>query len=91
MKPERIRLLVHILRMIIEPKEKQHPTVQKLGLDVQMLEEATMESMSNWFNDKEHPENAAKKVFLKEIFKVARAQERYKNGEIGKVARPSAP
>ena len=71
--------------MIVEPYEKQHPTVQKLGLNVKKLEEVTMEAMSNWFNDKEHPENAAKKPFLKEIFKVARAEERYKNGEIGKL------
>jgi hypothetical protein len=42
-----------------------------------------MESMANWFSDKEHPENASKKVFLKEIFKVAKSEERYKTGEIG--------
>jgi hypothetical protein len=29
-----------------------------------------MESVANWDSDKEHPENAAKKVWLKEIFKV---------------------
>jgi succinate dehydrogenase flavin-adding protein (antitoxin of CptAB toxin-antitoxin module) len=33
--------------------------------------------MANWFSDKEHLENAAEKVFLKEIFKVAKAEERY--------------
>lgn len=43
-----------------------------------------MEAMSNWFNDKDHPDNATKRPFLKEIFKVAKAEERYKNGEIGK-------
>ena len=42
-----------------------------------------MEAMSNWFNEAEHPENLAKKPYLKEIFKVAKAEERYKNGEIG--------
>jgi hypothetical protein len=83
---ERIRLLVHILRMLVEPREKQCVTVQKLGLNIRKLEETTMESMAYWFSDKEHPENAAKKVFLKEIFKVAKAEERYKNGEIGKAA-----
>ena len=81
---ERIRLLVHVLKMIIEPHDKQCPTVQKLGLNVKKLDEVTMEAMSNWFSDKEHPENATKKPFLKEIFKVARQQERYKNGEIGR-------
>lgn len=79
---ERIRLLVHILKMVIEPPHKQCPTVQKMGLNVRKLEEATMEAMSIWFNDTDHPENLLKKPFLKEIFKVAKAQERYKNGEI---------
>jgi hypothetical protein len=75
--------------MIVEPPEKQCPTVQKLGLNVRKLEEVTMEAMSNWFNDKEHPENAQKRPFLKEIFKIAKAEERYKNGEIGKLISPS--
>jgi hypothetical protein len=69
--------------MIVVSREKQCATVQKLGLNIRKLEEATMGSMSNWFNDKEHPENAAKQVFLEEIFKVAKAEERYNNGEIG--------
>jgi hypothetical protein len=69
--------------MIIEPYEKQCSTVQKLRLNVQKLEEVTMEVMSTWFNDPEHPENLSKKPYLKEIFKVAKAEERYKNGEIG--------
>lgn len=81
---ERINLLAHILKMIIEPSEQQNATVQKLGLNVKKLEETTMEVMSNWFNDKEHPENAQKKKYLKEIFRVAKAQERFKRGEIGK-------
>jgi hypothetical protein len=69
--------------MIVQPVGKQCSAVQKLGLNVRKLEEVTMEAMSNWFNDKEHPENAAKRPFLKEIFKVAKAEERYLNGEIG--------
>ena len=68
--------------MIVEPFHNQQPTVQKLGLNVKKLEEVTMEAMNNWFNDKEHPANAQKRPFLKEIFKVATQQERYKNGEI---------
>lgn len=70
--------------MIVEPAKKQCATVQKLGLNVKKLEDATMEAMSNWFNDKEHKENGQKRPFLKEIFRVAKAQERFKNGEIGK-------
>ena len=42
--------------------------------------------MSNWFNDNEHPENAAKEAFLEEIFQVAKAEERYNNGGIGTIA-----
>jgi len=87
---ERIRLLVHIIRMIVQPRDNQCPTVQKLGLNVRKLEEVTMEAMSNWFNDKEHPENAQKKPYLKEIFKIARGEERYKDGQIGKTPSPWA-
>ena len=83
---ERIRLLVHILRMIVEPPKNQCATVLKLELNVKKLEEVTMEAMSNWFNDKEHPENLQKKPYLKEIFKIAKAEERYKNGEIGELS-----
>ena len=71
--------------MIVEPQEKQHHTVQKLGLNVKKLEEVTMEQMSPWFSDKDHPSNEKKRPFLKEIFKIAKAEERYKNGEIGKL------
>ena len=83
---ERIRLLVHILRMIVEPREKQCATVKKLGLSIKKLEEATTESMLHWFNDSEHPENAAKKIIMKEIFEVAKAEERYKSGETSTTA-----
>lgn len=69
--------------MVVEPPEKQHPSIQRLALDVKKLEEMTMEHMSVWFNDKDHSDNKEKRPYLKEIFKVARAQERYKNGEIG--------
>ena len=73
--------------MIIEPYEKQCPTIQKGRLNVTELEEVTMETISGWFNDPEHPGNSRKKPYLKEIFKVAKAEERYKNGEIGKRCR----
>ena len=84
---ERIRLLVHILRMVAGPLDKQCAAVQKLDLNVKKLEEVTMKSMSSWFNDAEHTENSSKESLLKGIFKVAKAEERYKKGEIGKVAR----
>ncbi|KAL3423535.1 hypothetical protein PVAG01_05282 [Phlyctema vagabunda] len=83
LKHERIKLLVHILLMIVEPVATQAPAVTKLGLNVKKLEDVTMEAMNAWFNDKDHPANAKKRPYLKEIFKVAKQQERYKNGEIG--------
>ncbi|ESZ92987.1 hypothetical protein SBOR_6653 [Sclerotinia borealis F-4128] len=61
-------------------KEPDH--LRKPGLNIQMLEEFTMEALSNFFNNKENPGNLAKKPFIKEIFKVAKKEEEYKNGEI---------
>jgi hypothetical protein len=81
-KPERVRLVVSIVEMVTRPYADQPAAIQKAGLNVKKLEEITMEAMSNWFNDKEHPKNAAKRPFLREIFKVARFQERYRNGEL---------
>jgi len=69
--------------MIVEPSHKHHEVARKLGLNVRMLEEVTTEALSNWFNDKENPQNAAKKPFLNDIFKVAKAEERFLNGLIG--------
>ncbi|KAL2074972.1 hypothetical protein VTL71DRAFT_8752 [Oculimacula yallundae] len=79
---ERVTLLVHILKMIVEPVQNQCPEVRKLKLDVKTLEAATLEAMSTWFADKEKPDNEQKRPFLKEIFKVAKQQERYKDGGI---------
>ncbi|KAH6702016.1 hypothetical protein BKA61DRAFT_201037 [Leptodontidium sp. MPI-SDFR-AT-0119] len=82
LKEERLALLLHIIQMVVQPVDRQCPTVQKLKLNVKSLEVATMEAMSNWFSDKASPGNESKRAFLKDIFKVARHQERYKNGEI---------
>uniref|UniRef100_L7IX25 Subtelomeric hrmA-associated cluster protein AFUB-079030/YDR124W-like helical bundle domain-containing protein n=1 Tax=Pyricularia oryzae (strain P131) TaxID=1143193 RepID=L7IX25_PYRO1 len=79
---ERIYLLNHILQLIVQPNHKQHPDIQKLKLNVAKLEEATAEALSSFFLDKENPGNARRKVYLKEIFKVAKAQERFLNGEV---------
>lgn len=81
-KKERILLLVHILRMIVRPYHLQHPSVQKAALDIQKLDEFTTETMGTWFGDNDHPENRKKKAFLKEIFKVAKLEERYLKDEI---------
>lgn len=66
----------------MEPNEKQHRDIQKLQLSVKKLEECTNEALSGFYA--ESTTNASKKLFLNEIFKVAKQQERYKNGEIGK-------
>jgi hypothetical protein len=70
--------------MIVEPNERQHPDIQKLKLNVQKLEEITIEALSGFFADKDNPANAKKRPFLNEIFKVAKQEERFKKEEIGK-------
>ncbi|KAG5958474.1 hypothetical protein E4U57_001287 [Claviceps arundinis] len=80
-KRERVHLLAHILRLVIEPNEKQEPCdVRKLGLNVKKLEEITYEALSSFFLECET--NAKKRPYLAEIFKVARQEERHKNGEL---------
>lgn len=80
---ERVHLLAHILRLVVEPSTKQHNDLQKLGLNVKKLEEATHEALSSFFLDNET--NAKKRPYLNEIFKMARQEERYKNDEIGEL------
>lgn len=75
---------MHILRLIITPNASQHPDIQKLNIDIAKLEEITMESLSGFFNDNGKNDNNKKKPYLKEIFKVARHEEQFRRGEIGK-------
>ncbi|KAH8879732.1 hypothetical protein GQ53DRAFT_853325 [Thozetella sp. PMI_491] len=82
-KKERIHLLIHILRLVVEPNNNQHSAIRYLNLNIGKLEEVTMECLNSFFADKENPKNSQKKLYLKEIFKVAKFEERYKNGEIG--------
>ncbi|KAI8964118.1 hypothetical protein F5Y11DRAFT_364433 [Daldinia sp. FL1419] len=79
---ERVHLLNHILRMVVEPNHNQHPSIQKLYLNVSKLEEVTNEALSSFFTDKDNPSNLAKRPYLKEIFKVAHLEERYKDGQV---------
>jgi hypothetical protein len=83
---ERVHLLNHILGMIVEPNENQHPDIRKLNLSVKKLEECTHEALSGFFA--ESNANASKKQYLNEIFRVARQQERFKKGEIGTFCYP---
>ncbi|KAI2637306.1 hypothetical protein GGS21DRAFT_510977 [Xylaria nigripes] len=81
-KEERVFLLCHILRMLVEPHHSQHSAIRKVNLNLNTLEAVTFEALSSWFSDKDNPGNLAKKPILKEIFKVARQEARYKDGEI---------
>lgn len=84
MTPERLYLLGHILRMIVQPNDRQHPDIRKLQLTVAKLEEVTLEALSPWFADGNNPSNNHKKGYLKEIFKVATQEERFQDGRCGK-------
>ncbi|KAK5652525.1 hypothetical protein OQA88_10431 [Cercophora sp. LCS_1] len=89
LKKERVHLLIHILRLVVEPNASQHPDIQKLGINVQKLEDVTMESLSSFFNDNNptgKSNNAKKKPYLKEIFKVAKHEEQFRRGEIDATA-----
>ncbi len=83
---ERVYLLKHLLRMVLEPNHKQHPDIQKLNLNVAKLEEATYEALSGFFMDGENRNNTKKKPYLKELIYIAKNEERYRNGEIGRTA-----
>lgn len=73
-----------MLRMIIEPNATQHSDIKKLNITVAKLEEATTDALSSFFNDNDKNNNGKKKPYLREIFKVAKAEEQYRRGEIGK-------
>jgi hypothetical protein len=80
---ERVHLLCHILRLVMQPKHLQQSDIQKVNLNVAKLEEVTMEALNNFFGDKDNPNNSKRKPYLKEIFKIAKTEERYRNGELG--------
>ncbi|KAH8648591.1 hypothetical protein BX600DRAFT_442877 [Xylariales sp. PMI_506] len=81
-KRERVHLLNHILRMVIEPSERQHRDIRKLKLNTTKLKEITLEALSGFFTDKDNPSNRLKKPFLLEIFKIALFEERFRAGLI---------
>ncbi|KAL2188424.1 hypothetical protein L209DRAFT_751336 [Thermothelomyces heterothallicus CBS 203.75] len=47
-----------------------------------------MDSLAEFFADPNKPKNAKKKPILKELFRVAKMEERYKRNEIGEPPRP---
>ncbi|GAP89238.1 hypothetical protein SAMD00023353_1200400 [Rosellinia necatrix] len=79
---ERVFLLCHILRMVIEPRSTQHPAIRSQELSVRVLETVTTEALSSWFADRDCPRNLNKQCFLTEIFRIARQEERFRDGEI---------
>jgi len=84
---ERVYLLCHILRLVIQPEDSRHQAIQKVNLDVKKLDEITMEALSTFFTDKENPNNEKKRPYLRDIFKVAKQEERFKRGEIDPTVR----
>ncbi len=71
--------------------DRQPPSMQRLeGLCVTKLETAATESLSAFFQDPTKPGNAHKVPILKELFRVARAEEKFKRNEIGGLI-PCAP
>lgn len=52
------------------------------------LEAAAMDSLAEFFADPNKPKNAKKKPILKELFRVAKMEERYKRNEIGEQRPP---
>lgn len=69
--------------MAIDPKLRP-PSVQRLGeITVAKLEAAAMESLFSFFSDTSKPKNGKKKPILKELFRVAKLEEKYLRGEIG--------
>ncbi|KAK2592714.1 hypothetical protein QQS21_009589 [Conoideocrella luteorostrata] len=79
-KRERIHLLTHILRLVIEPHQKQHVAIQKMGLNVSKLEKTTYEALTPFFRT--NAANASKLQYLKEIFSMAKQEEYFRNGQI---------
>jgi hypothetical protein len=69
--------------MLVEPQHSQHHAVRKVNLNLETLEAVTFEALSTWFSDKATPSNMNKKAILKEIFKVARQEERFRDNQIG--------
>ena len=80
-------LLTHILKLVTECKEKQHPDIRKQGLTVDKLDELARESLSSFFSNNQNTKNAAKtakkKIYLTEMFRLAKHEESFRRGEIG--------
>ncbi|KAI1116080.1 hypothetical protein F5Y14DRAFT_85559 [Nemania sp. NC0429] len=79
---ERIYLLCHILRMLIEPEESQNQAIRVSGLNLDRLEEITLECLTALSGKEESPKNKHRKSLLRSMFKVARLEARFRNCEM---------
>lgn len=79
-KRERVHLLCHILRLVVQPHSQQHPDIRKTMLNVAKLKETTFETLTSFFAESET--NSQKRKYLTNIFKIAWQEERYKRGDI---------
>jgi len=66
--------------MVVRPKQKQPETIRALDLDITKLEDVARFSLEGWLNDQEQSEGIPKKAVLREIFEVAKAEERFQRG-----------
>lgn len=72
-----------ILRLVVQPNARQHASIQHLNLTVKKLEDLTTEKLNEFFNDSQHVANAGKRKYMKELFRIAKQEERYLDGGIG--------
>lgn len=70
----------------MEPLHKKHPSFQKLNIDVKKLEDATWEAISGWAS--ESKSNTEKKGCIQEMFRIARDEERFRDGLKGQHSQP---
>jgi hypothetical protein len=83
----RVELLVHMLDVVMDQERKKTPEQKKIT--IKDLEIYTWAETARWFNG-ENGKNQNKRIFLEEIFRVAKMEERYRKGELGMLAKHRA-
>ena len=78
---------MHILDVIMDQERKKTP--EQKEITIKRLEAYTWAETACWFNG-ENEKNQNKRIFLREIFRVAKMEERYRKGELGMLAKPLA-
>jgi hypothetical protein len=73
---------VHILQVVVSQEYEKSDHLKTVT--VELLQKETEKAMTTWFDDPQHPNNAKKRPFLTEIFRVAKLEERYRKGELGR-------